>query len=85
MVIVVMIKTLFFKKPKLTQRLACVLYIWVLTPKQKKDLENQINILADFVNSNGFKVSEVYSDIESGIGDYFIWKKIKVFLKWLKK
>lgn len=29
-------------------------------------------MLTDFVNSNGFKVSVVYSDIASGIGSYFI-------------
>ena len=56
-----------------------VIVTMMTTPKQKKDLENQINILADFVNSNCFKVSEVYSDIASGIGGYFIYKKFKVF------
>ena len=58
---------------------SCIIYARVSTPKQKKDLGNQINILTDFVNSNEFKVSEVYSDIASGIGGYFIYKKFKVF------
>ena len=47
-----------------------VIVVMMTTLKQKKDLENQINILADFVNSNCLKVSEVYSDIASGIGGY---------------
>lgn len=46
---------------------SCIIYARVSTPKQKKDLENQINVLTDFANSNGFKVSKVYSDIASGL------------------
>ena len=40
---------------------SCIIYARVSTLKQKKDLENQINVLTDFANSNGFKVSKVYS------------------------
>ena len=46
---------------------SCIIYARVSTLKQKKDLENQINVLTDFANSNGFKVSKVYSDIASGL------------------
>ena len=55
---------------------SCIIYAWVWNPKQKKDLENQINILTDFANYNGFKGSKVYSDIVSGLNyDREIFRK----------
>lgn len=44
-----------------------VIYARVSTQKQKKDLENQIQIITDYANSNGYKVDKVYSDIASGL------------------
>ena len=43
------------------------IYARVSTPKQKNDLENQINLLKQFCFSNGYKISKIYSDIASGI------------------
>ncbi len=43
------------------------IYARVSTPKQKKDLENQIDFLKQFCISNGWKIHGVYSDIASGI------------------
>ena len=44
-----------------------IIYARVSTPKQKSDLENQIEILKQFCFSNGFQIAEIYSDIASGI------------------
>ncbi len=43
------------------------IYARVSTPKQKKDLENQIEMLKQFCFSNGYKIHGVFSDIASGI------------------
>lgn len=43
------------------------LYARVSTPKQKSDLENQVNMLKQFCFSNGWTVSKVYQDIASGV------------------
>lgn len=43
------------------------IYTRVSTPKQKKDLENQKELLKQFCFANGYRVSKVFSDIESGI------------------
>lgn len=55
------------------------IYARVSTTKQKKDLENQIDILKQFCFSNGYEVSKVYSDIASGIS----FEKRKDFFKML--
>ena len=44
-----------------------VIYARVSTPKQKKDLENQVETLKQFANSNGFIVNKIYKDIASGM------------------
>ena len=44
-----------------------VIYARVSTSKQKKDLENQIETLKLFANSNGFVVNKIYKDIASGM------------------
>jgi len=49
----------------------------VSTQKQKKDLENQIDLLKNFSFQNGWQVNSIYSDIASGISfdkrkDFFI-------------
>lgn len=44
-----------------------VIYTRVSTQKQKNDLENQKSSLANFCLNNGYIVSNIYSDIASGI------------------
>lgn len=44
-----------------------VLYSRVSTPKQKKDLQNQVELLKNYCFSNGLKINTIYSDIASGI------------------
>lgn len=43
------------------------IYARVSTPKQKRDLENQIKLLKQFCFMNGYTISGIYSDIASGI------------------
>ena len=43
------------------------IYARVSSNKQKKDLENQIELLKQFCFSNGYCVNKVFSDIASGI------------------
>lgn len=43
------------------------IYARVSTRKQKKDLENQIQMLKQFCFANGFTINGVFSDIASGI------------------
>lgn len=47
------------------------IYGRVSTPKQKKDLENQLSLLKQFVNSNGNLIKDeyVFSDIASGMNE----------------
>lgn len=47
------------------------IYGRVSTPKQKKDLENQLNLIKQYANSNGYIVKDeyVFSDIASGMND----------------
>lgn len=44
-----------------------VIYARVSTKKQKKDLENQIEMLKQFCFMNGYVLGGIYSDIASGI------------------
>lgn len=44
-----------------------VIYARVSTQKQKKDLQNQIEIIRSFANANGYSIDKVYSDIASGL------------------
>lgn len=57
------------------------IYARVSTPKQKKDLENQIELLKQFCFSNGYKIHGVYSDIASGIS----FEKRNDFFKMLEE
>lgn len=43
------------------------IYARVSTSKQKKDLENQIELLKQFCFSNGYLVSGIFADVASGI------------------
>lgn len=55
------------------------IYARVSTLKQKKDLENQIQLLKQFCFNNGYTVSKIFSDIASGIS----FEKRKDFFKML--
>lgn len=55
------------------------IYARVSTPKQKVDLENQIQMLKQFCFSNGYCISKIFSDIASGIS----FEKRKDFFKML--
>ena len=44
-----------------------VIYCRVSTPKQKKDLSNQQKTIENWCLNNGIKISDIYSDIGSGI------------------
>lgn len=43
------------------------IYARVSTPKQKSDLNNQIELLKQFCFTNGYTISGIYVDIASGI------------------
>lgn len=43
------------------------LYARVSTPKQKKDLENQVQLLKNFCFQNGYIINGIYQDIANGI------------------
>mgnify|MGYP001008469182 FL=1 len=44
-----------------------VIYARVSTSKQKKDLENQVDLLKSYAFMNGLQLGGIYSDIASGI------------------
>lgn len=56
-----------------------VIYARVSTPKQKKDLQNQVEQLKQWCFMNGKQISIVYEDIASGIS----FEKRKEFFKML--
>jgi len=58
-----------------------VIYGRVSTSKQKKDLENQIEMLKSWSFNSGHQINEVYSDVASGIS----FEKRKDFFKMLDK
>lgn len=43
------------------------IYARVSTNKQKKDLENQVNLLKNYCFQNGYMINGIYTDIASGI------------------
>jgi predicted site-specific integrase-resolvase len=43
------------------------IYARVSTAKQKSDLNNQIEMLKQFCFSNGYRISQIFSDVASGI------------------
>ena len=47
-----------------------VIYARVSTPKQKKDLDNQIDFLKKYCISNGINPYMVFSDIGSGMNEH---------------
>lgn len=44
-----------------------VIYARVSTQKQKQDLENQISVIRQYANANGYTIDAVYKDIASGM------------------
>lgn len=56
-----------YRKAGLSENRVNVVYARVSTPKQKRDLENQAEILINYCNANGVKVDKVYKDIASGM------------------
>lgn len=68
----------FLLKNKHSSRMT-VLYGRVSTHKQKADLANQMQELADFAESKGFKVDASFQDIASGIS----FEKRREFFKML--
>lgn len=56
-----------FRLAGIPTRSDAVVYARVSTAKQKSSLENQISILLDYANSNGYTVDKVYKDIASGL------------------
>ena len=55
------------------------IYARVSTPKQKKDLENQIELLKQFCFTNGYVISGIFADVASGIS----FEKRKEFFRML--
>lgn len=55
------------------------IYARVSTPKQKPDLDNQIELLKQFCYSNGYKIYGIFSEVASGIN----FDKRKEFFKML--
>jgi len=58
------------------KRKICI-YARVSTPKQKKDLQNQIEFLKSWAFNAGYQISSIYSDVASGISfdkrkDFFV-------------
>ena len=43
------------------------IYARVSTPKQKPDLENQVEMLKRFCFERGYKINQVFTDVASGI------------------
>ncbi|ADI74757.1 Resolvase domain protein [Methanohalobium evestigatum Z-7303] len=56
-----------------------VIYARVSTSKQKKDLENQVQMLETWAFNSGYQVNHIYSDVSSGIS----FEKRKDFFKML--
>eukprot|EP00828_Plagiopyla_frontata_P004339 TRINITY_DN11544_c0_g1_i1.p1 TRINITY_DN11544_c0_g1~~TRINITY_DN11544_c0_g1_i1.p1 ORF type:complete len:198 (+),score=13.73 TRINITY_DN11544_c0_g1_i1:316-909(+) len=54
-----------------------VIYARVSTSKQKKDLQNQVDLLKQFCFQNGWQINNIYQDVASGISfekrkDFFL-------------
>jgi predicted site-specific integrase-resolvase len=58
-----------------------IIYARVSTAKQKKDLENQINVLKQYCFSKGYRINQIFSDVASGIS----FEKRKSFFEMLDK
>jgi len=56
-----------FKAANISPSRKCVIYARVSTQKQKRDLQNQIDVIREYANKNGYTVERVYSDVASGL------------------
>ena len=56
-----------FKLAGIENRAKGVIYARVSTDKQKSSLQNQIDTLLQYANSNGVQIDKVYKDIASGL------------------
>ena len=56
-----------FKTANISPSRKCVIYARVSTQKQKRDLQNQIDVIREYANKNGYTVEKVYSDVASGL------------------
>lgn len=56
-----------FRLAGIKNRCKAVIYARVSTKNQMSSLENQINTLIQYANSNGFEIDRVYKDIASGL------------------
>ena len=56
-----------FKLAGVENRAKGVIYARVSTNKQKSSLQNQIDTLLQYANSNGVQVDKIYKDIASGL------------------
>ena len=56
-----------FKLAGIENRAKGVIYARVSTPKQKSSLQNQIDTLLQYANSNGVQIDKVYKDVASGL------------------
>ena len=56
-----------FKLAGVENRAKGVIYARVSTPKQKSSLQNQIDTLLQYANSNGVQIDKIYKDIASGL------------------
>jgi predicted site-specific integrase-resolvase len=56
-----------YRMAGITPNRSGVIYARVSTPKQKKNLENQIATLQQYANANGYIVEDIYQDIGSGL------------------
>lgn len=67
-----------FKCANISTKRTCAIYARVSTQKQKQSLTNQINVVKEYANKNGFIVDNVYFDIASGLN--FDRKNFKIML-----
>ena len=56
-----------FKLAGIENRAKGVIYARVSTNKQKSSLQNQIDTLLQYANSNGVQIDKIYKDIASGL------------------
>lgn len=56
-----------FELAGIKNRCKAVIYARVSTTKQKTSLQNQIDTLLQYANSNGFEIDKIYQDVASGL------------------
>ena len=63
------IDSIILQSDNATTKRKNVIYSRVSTPRQKTDLNNQIELVKQYMISNGITVDEIYSDIASGLNE----------------